>query len=541
MRGIQELKKARTTSRPTIGFLIDWTEDEYHLSLLNGIADGAVERDVNLICFEGGGINSPRGFETGRNLLYELVGTENVDGVIISSTLGSHAEPAELTAFCRRFEPLPIVTVGMEIEGIPSVAIDNESGIRALLRHLIEVHGYRDFAFIQGAKGLQGAQERYKTFLRILGQSRIPVCEDLIVEGDYSFSSGENAVRVLLDERNAHFDVIVAANDSMASGALDALHKRGVIVPDEVAVVGFDNSDMSVFSLPNLTTAAYPLYDIGRTALDVLLDSMRNGRRDTHMHFPCRLIIRESCACFSQSAAMAAAGGTIALEAWNFDEAVRKRIISGTAEKVGSALDGTGIDPSGLADVLLNAFIRNLSNEDNDSFLVFWDSLLLEYSASPVDISSFQWVISAMRSTLLPFIPDTGMMLKAEILWHQARVLISEKALIKEKFRHEESERIGRTLNTVREELSMALSEREVVDLLSRTLPHLELACCYLSVITLKESHETASLLLGYTGRETVLSCDEKQFFDVRKLVPDGLYPAGRRSTMLAHSAQFQR
>ena len=135
--------KIRKKSRPTVGLLIDWTTGQYHLTLLNGIADLAEERDVNLLCFEGGSIWSPREFEAQRNVVYNLVCRDNLDGVIVLATLGHYGGSRALQELCRQYRPLPIVSIGVELEDIPSIMVDNESGMRDLVSHLIEVHDYK--------------------------------------------------------------------------------------------------------------------------------------------------------------------------------------------------------------------------------------------------------------------------------------------------------------------------------------------------------------------------------------------------------------
>ncbi len=158
-------------SRPTIGLLIGRLGDQRSQTLVwPGIADVAEERDVNLICFVGSALKSPYGLDAQRNIVYGLADQVNVDGLVaLSGTLGHHIGPEQLKQFYERYRPLPIVGTSIPLEGIPTVLVDNESGMRAAVSHLIETHGRRRIAFIRGPAGhpegrstLPGLCERFK-------------------------------------------------------------------------------------------------------------------------------------------------------------------------------------------------------------------------------------------------------------------------------------------------------------------------------------------------------------------------------------------
>ena len=98
--------------RLTIGLLTDWIDDQYQLSILYGISDFAKEKDINLLCFEGGGINAKSEYVARRNEVYDLVSGENVDGlVILSCSIGSFINLDSIIRFCKQYQPLPTVLV----------------------------------------------------------------------------------------------------------------------------------------------------------------------------------------------------------------------------------------------------------------------------------------------------------------------------------------------------------------------------------------------------------------------------------------------
>ena len=165
----------RSGSRRTLGLLVDWLEDRYQNTVMSGVADAARESDVNLICFTGGQLRSPHRFGAQRNAIYELAGPDNVDGLLMmSGTLGNYIGPEQLASYCERFRPLPMCSIAVAMEGMPSVLVDNASGMRGLLVHLIVDHGYRHIAFIRGPEASTEAERRYRVYRRRPGRARAP-------------------------------------------------------------------------------------------------------------------------------------------------------------------------------------------------------------------------------------------------------------------------------------------------------------------------------------------------------------------------------
>ena len=131
------LKPDRPAVRPwTIGLLVGSAEDKYENALLRGISDVVRPAGSNLICFTSGTLRSYHGFEAQRNVLYDLISATRVDGLIISGTLGHSVTPTDLLDFCRRYQPLPLVSVAVSLADVPSVMVDSRQGMQAIMRHL---------------------------------------------------------------------------------------------------------------------------------------------------------------------------------------------------------------------------------------------------------------------------------------------------------------------------------------------------------------------------------------------------------------------
>ncbi|HEX9117247.1 MAG TPA: phosphoserine phosphatase, partial [Anaerolineae bacterium] len=152
-------------ARLTIGLLIAELNRGFHRAAFFGIAAAAANAGADLISFDGGLLAAAGSPETAANVLYDLVGPSVVDGLIIwASALDWNVGAAQTEAFCRRFAPLPVVTVGRAFAGIPSVLVDNYGGMRAALRHLIEHHGQRRIAFLRGPEGALEEELRFQAY-----------------------------------------------------------------------------------------------------------------------------------------------------------------------------------------------------------------------------------------------------------------------------------------------------------------------------------------------------------------------------------------
>ena len=102
------MNEDKDSRRVTIGLLVDWLEDRYQNTVIRGVADAAAEHDVNLICFTGGVLRSPHRFGIERNRIFDLVGSDNVDALLLmSGTLGNYIGPTKTAEYCERFKPLP--------------------------------------------------------------------------------------------------------------------------------------------------------------------------------------------------------------------------------------------------------------------------------------------------------------------------------------------------------------------------------------------------------------------------------------------------
>ncbi len=413
---------------PSVGFLVDLLDDgPYQWAVLRGAMAAAQDLGANLVCFAGGVLGAPRGFGGERNGVFELARRPNVDGlVLLSGSVGKHAGLGALRDLCDRLRPLPIASIGIELEGLSSVRVDNETGMKSALEHLIEVHGIRRIAFVRGPEANAEAEQRFRIYLETLRARDIPFDPELVLHGDFERGSGSDAVVTLLDGRRVALDrlgAIVASNDCMALGVLDELGKRGVQVPDAIAVLGFDDIEDARFALPPLTTVRQPAYELGHDAVRMVVSQLRNGAPPERVVRHADVVVRRSCRCVEVApfASRAPSAPTVSL---GFDAALLRRreiVLAEMSRAARGAMSGAGPN---WPERLLSSFAAEIRGETSGAFVRTFEEILRGLSAAGGDPSIANEVVSALRTRMLRCLTkDPEQRARAEELFHRGRIL----------------------------------------------------------------------------------------------------------------------
>jgi signal transduction histidine kinase/DNA-binding LacI/PurR family transcriptional regulator len=286
-------------TRPvTLGVLADWLEGSYQSAVVGGAVEAARESGVNLVLLADSISRATFPLGQRRHVVYDLGCSENIDGLLVmAGTIGNSLGLEALTTYCEQYRPRPLCSIGAPLKGMTGIVVAGEKALREGIRHLVEAHGYQRIAFLGGPTENLEARERLRIFSEVVAEYGLMPPDSLVVYGAFRYQSGADAVRVLLDERREAFDAIVAASDSLALGAIDALRVRKIRVPHDVAVVGFDDISEARFSSPPLTTIRQPLRQQGRLAVEILLRRLRGERVDDVFVLPCELVVRRSCGC----------------------------------------------------------------------------------------------------------------------------------------------------------------------------------------------------------------------------------------------------
>lgn len=173
--------------------------------------------------------------------------------------------------------------------GGSSVRYSNEKTAWQMTKYLIE-RGHKDIAVINGLPGSEPAAMRFEGFKRALKEAGIPLKKENIECGNWQYKEGKEAAMRLLG-RVDFPHAIVAMNDEMACGVYEAARELGLRIPEDVSVTGFDNADIIHHVSPRVTTADRPLQEMGYRSMEILLDSIREKKRENiNIILPCRLI-----------------------------------------------------------------------------------------------------------------------------------------------------------------------------------------------------------------------------------------------------------
>ncbi|GAB4579788.1 MAG: LacI family DNA-binding transcriptional regulator [Anaerolineales bacterium] len=268
----------------TVGLLLPTISGSFFPPMLRGIERGARERGYDLL------IHATQ--TASENGPPRALGEHNTDGLLIFTNSLPEPELRHLHAL-----GFPMVLLhrsppkGLDI---PCVTFENKGGVRRMMDYLIETRGYRRIAFLTGPADLEDSSWRELGYREGLAAHNLPFDPALLKMGGFDEQLAQQAVEEWLNE-GLSMDVIFAADDESAAGVLAALHRRGVAVPAQIAVVGFDDVPHSRFLSPPLTTVRAPIETAGYEAAQQLIHLIEGEEVQPLILLPTELVIRRSC------------------------------------------------------------------------------------------------------------------------------------------------------------------------------------------------------------------------------------------------------
>lgn len=279
-------RSLRAKKTYTIGVIIADITNSFYSTIFRGIEDEAFTRNYSVLV-----ANSDELLE--KEKLYVRVFVEKqVEGLVIVPAIGSQR-------YLKTFAPrIPLVFVDRpprDFEG-SVVKVQNVEGAYELTCHLLR-HGFEDIAFVASDLRLPTVRERFVGFRRALEESGKSVRPEMVKDGNKTAQDAYQAVNELLS-LPFRPRAIFAANNLMIQGALRAFQERNLRVPQDVAIVGFDDFEMADIVQPRLTVVAQPAYALGREAAILLFSQMESSSfKNREVVLPVELVFRESCGC----------------------------------------------------------------------------------------------------------------------------------------------------------------------------------------------------------------------------------------------------
>ncbi len=548
---------SKKTKRLTIGILPGWpasegsTPDRYLTAVFSGIQAKASARGCNLLLAWGVGRVAessddvhPAWPVSTPDSDFVPVGPWNTDGLIVLAPLLDEARSAYIQKIIAKGRPVLFIAKG---EKGPAIIFNNTEGIYQGIAHLIQ-HGHRRIAYIAGDPDDPGdSLERYQAYRAAIAEFGLEYDPRLVAYGLHNDEDGYLAMWEILNSK-ASFTAVQSSDDVSAIGAMRALRAAGYRIPQDVAVIGFDDQTDAVAQVPPLTSVHLPLAEIGAKALDMMLDHLESGARLETTLIPTHLVARQSCGCLPESmffsASNFAAPDVSAQPEAGFVPGAREIPQSLSAKMAAALPEAERNRQPGAAERrcarLLEAFVESITRGESGAFARCMSLILQELEQADADINAYQEVVSALRQQLhhttfhwldpgrLPFVED---------LLHQARVAISE-SVQRIDVRHKYFlDSLAYRLSILTSRLNASLDNHQTIKILEDHLGELGIRHARVALFEPKEGDPVA--VSRIISSDPDFKAPYLEFFSC-KFPPRGLYPPGERLSLVLLPLVFQ-
>lgn len=277
--------KVKSSDSLVIGLIITDIGNPFFSNVAKGVEDIAFKnKHILMIC------NTNEDLEKEKFFLNSML-SEKVSGVIIVPTTGNAPFFEKLV-----FDGFPMVMVDRQFKDLnmDTVSINNEAGGYQATQRLIQ-NGHKRIGIVCGIKGLSNTEDRLEGYRKALTDTGIPISKELITYGNYIESGGRKAMDKLLALDNPP-TAVFSTNNLMTLGCIKEINKRKISIPDEIALIGFDDSTWAEALIPPLTTVKQPGYELGVNAAELLIKRLNNGETSRmNVVLNPELVVRESC------------------------------------------------------------------------------------------------------------------------------------------------------------------------------------------------------------------------------------------------------
>ena len=403
------------------------------------------------------------------------VGPWNTDGFIVVNPLFSESRSLYIQKLIAAGHPVVFAATG---EFGPTVAIDNTGTIRQALLHLI-AHGHHQIAFIAGypndITGDSGI--RLQAFQGLIQEYGLASDQNLIAYGSHGINGGQQAMRQILAAR-VPFTAVLASNDESAIGAMSTLKAAGLRIPEDVAIIGIDDTFEAITQAPPLTTFHSSPFRMGYQALELLLDFIEGHRPKLEsITVPMQFVARQSCGCQPKVTPQTTIGETAASAAYHDVHKISPHLANAMTE---TALAGTQrLSPGEVRSHctrLIETFIESLQSRDSLTFHLCLEETLTRVETLEDDIYVWNEVLSALENGLGSIgtalqLPENDMRSYAMVT--EARATITQH--MQRQHRHLMINQIwiAEQVGQLNARLLTALDEAQVYEILASCLPQL--------------------------------------------------------------------
>ena len=291
--------------RIKIGLLVSHLEDDFDDAVAEGAMIGAEQCDADLVIFPGRYIDGIYAdklrtvYEYQYNTLFDMAAANKFDVLLVLiGTLGTYLDNEHKVQFLKKFAGTPVITITAHIDGYPCIMLDNRTGMKEAIEHLIKVHGCKKIGMVSGPKTSDDALERLDVYKETLEENGIIYDEKRVAYGNFSkFCVDE--VGKLIDD-NPELDAIVFANDQMAIAGYKAMEERGIRPGKDILVTGFDDDPVAEELNPHLTTVKADPSELGYHAVQEAVNYVIN-KAINNDKISSEMVRRNSCGCQGNS------------------------------------------------------------------------------------------------------------------------------------------------------------------------------------------------------------------------------------------------
>ncbi|MBN1666959.1 MAG: LacI family DNA-binding transcriptional regulator [Anaerolineales bacterium] len=280
-------RQLATRKTRTIGVLLTNMNSDFFAPLFSGIENISRQNEYNMLVAT---------YRPDLRKAYQPpIGPHNADGLLV---FADSLDDDQLVQLCQRDFPMVLIhRTPPDGYDIPFVTIENKSAAYKLVEHLIVAHGKRRIVYMRGPENQEDSQWREIGYRAALEQYGLGYREELILWGEFERETAYAAMNEALMDRNLEFDAVFAGDDDSAIGVFRALDEVGLRVPEDIAVVGFDDLRLAAYLNPPLTTVRAPTEEVGRMAAQQLFSLLDGKSSETVTLLPTEIILRQSCGC----------------------------------------------------------------------------------------------------------------------------------------------------------------------------------------------------------------------------------------------------
>lgn len=285
--------------RKNIGVILCDIGNYYQKQVCRTLTSYALEKGYNLaffsffLCY---GVNTKNGIAEAN--IINLIPYENFDGFIVCHDTFQNEEAVhDIFADIKSRTKAPVVTIRRKWEDFPGVLVENKGAIRNIVEHFIDVHHFDRIAFMSGPKDHPDAQVRLEDYKEALAGRGLPYKEEYVYYGDFWYGMSKEAAHYFVEECEERPQAIVCANDYMAVSLCNELINMGILIPDDIALSGFDDIWESIANIPPMTTVSIPTERMCKVAFKMIEQGMKGEELPQVQYLSPEIKIRNSCGC----------------------------------------------------------------------------------------------------------------------------------------------------------------------------------------------------------------------------------------------------